>query len=80
MRYADGTVKTLAYSQNLTSGDVLVLDCAEHTAVLGGASRRRYLSGDWPVIPPGGVSQIVFGSALYDPAALLTATWRPAWK
>ncbi|MFC4034535.1 hypothetical protein ACFO3J_24105 [Streptomyces polygonati] len=80
VQYPDGTVATIAYSQTLVAGDVLVLDCAEHTAVLGGASRRRYVSGDWPVIPAGASVQILFGSALYDPAATLTVSWRPAWR
>jgi hypothetical protein len=80
VRYPDGSVTTLAYSQDLGSGDVLVLDCAAHTAVLGGASRRRYLSGPWPAIPAGSSVQILFSSAVYSATAVLTATWRPAWK
>lgn len=80
VRYPDGTVTTLAYSQNLLSGDVLTLDCAAHTAVLGGASRRRYLSGPWPSIPGGGTAQILFSAPVYSSTATLTATWRAAWK
>ncbi|WNI16904.1 phage tail domain-containing protein [Actinacidiphila sp. ITFR-21] len=79
VRYPDGTVTTLAYSQTLGAGDVLVLDCAAHTAVLGGASRRRYLSGPWPSIPASSV-QILFSAPVYSSTAQLTATWRAAWK
>lgn len=78
VRYADGTTQTLAYSADLAAGDVLTLDCAAHTAVVGGASRRRYLSGAWPSIPPGG-AQFLFGAPVYSSTATLTATWRPAW-
>jgi hypothetical protein len=78
VRQADGTITALAYSGDLASGDVLTLDCANHTASVGGSSRRRYLSGDWPVIPPGG-AEILFGSAVYSATASLAATWRSAW-
>lgn len=77
--YPDGTVTALRYGGTLGSGDVLTLDTAEHTAIVGGATRRRYLSGTWPQIPPGG-SQFLFQSTAYTPAATLTATWRAAWK
>lgn len=85
VRRADGTVTALAYSGDLASGDVLTLDCANHTATVGGSSRRRYVSGDWPVIPGatggiGGGAAVLFGSAVYSATATLTATWRPAWK
>lgn len=80
VRYPDGTVQTLAYSQDLLSGEVLTLDCAAHTAAIGGASRRRYLSGPWPQIPASSTVQMLFASTTYNASATLTATWRPAWK
>lgn len=76
----DGTTQTLAYTQNLGAGEVLTLDCAAHTAVVGGASRRRYVSGPWPQIPPGGSTQILFSAPVYSATATLTAAWRPAWR
>jgi hypothetical protein len=78
--YPDGTTQALAYSQDLGVGDVLTLDCAARTASVGGASRRRYLSGTWPQIPAAGSVQILFGSPTYSAAATLTASWRPAWR
>jgi hypothetical protein len=78
-RYVDGTTAALAYGADLAAGDVLTLDCLNHTATVGGASRRRYLSGTWPQIPPGGC-QLLFGAPVYNSTATLTASWRPAWK
>lgn len=78
--YPDGTSVALFYSQDLVTGEVLTLDCASRTASIGGASRRRYLSGTWPVIPAGGSAQFLFGSPTYSAPATLTAAWRPAWK
>lgn len=78
--YPDGTVAQLAYADTLNSGDQLVIDTDAHTAVLNGtASRRRYLSGQWPEIPARGSAAIQFRAASYSSAALLTATWRSAW-
>lgn len=78
--YPDGTTQALTYSHDLAAGDVLTLDTQARTAVVGGASRRRYLSGTWPQIPAGGSVQILFGSPTYQAAATLTASWRPAWR
>jgi hypothetical protein len=77
--YSDGTVRTLAYADTLNSGDVLTIDTDAHTVMLGSASRRRYLSGQWPEIPPGEPVTIAFTAAAYDPSAVLTAQWRSAW-
>ncbi|WP_405019546.1 phage tail family protein [Kitasatospora sp. NBC_00070] len=79
-QYPDGTVKQLAYSDTLGAGDVLVIDTDAHTATLNGqVSRRRYLSGTWPEIPPGSSVTIQWTAASSDPAALLTGTCRSAW-
>lgn len=79
-QYGDGTVKTLAFSSSLSTGDELVIDTDRHTVVLNGAvSRRRFLSGEWPVI---GARQEVFfqfRASSYNSSARLTATWRSAW-
>lgn len=76
----DGTVTQLSYSDSLSAGDVLVIDCAAHTVTLNGtASRRRYLSGTWPEIPPGSSLTFQWSSPSYDPSALLAGTCRDAW-
>lgn len=77
--YEDGTVRTLAYSDTLGTGDVLTVDTDAHTVMLGAASRRRYLSGQWPEIPPGKTVTISFTAAAYNATASLTALWRSAW-
>lgn len=76
----DGSVTQLAYSDTLVSGDVLVIDCDAHTVILNGtASRRRYLSGTWPEIPPGSSVTFQWSSPGYDPSAMLAGTCRDAW-
>jgi len=80
--YPDGTVKQLIYSQDLQSGDVLVIDTDTHTATLNGnVSRRRFLTvpSGWPTIPAGASVIYQFQSGTYNASALLTATWRSAW-
>lgn len=77
--YPDGSVKALSYSLNLITGDVLVIDTDAHTVMLGGASRRRYISGDWPEIPANTSVLFQFRAATYNSSASLTASWRSAW-
>jgi hypothetical protein len=75
-----GTSTQQTYSDSLGAGDVLVLDSAARTATLNGVvSRRLYLSGTWPEIPP--MSQLVFtwSSPTYNASALLNGTCRSAW-
>lgn len=76
----DGTVTQLLYSDTLLAGDVLVIDCAARTVILNGqVSRRLYLSGTWPEVPPVSQLTISWSALAYDPAALLTGTCRSAW-
>lgn len=77
--YPDGSVKALSYSLNLITGDRLVIDTDAHTVMLGGASRRRYISGDWPEIPASTSVLFQFRAATYNSSAQLTAAWRSAW-
>ncbi|MET9479885.1 hypothetical protein [Streptomyces sp. NPDC006638] len=80
-QYQDGTVKQLAYSETIGIGEYLTIDVDGKTAVLNGtASRRRFLSAQWPVIPAEQSVSFLFVADVYDPAALLTVTWRPAWQ
>jgi hypothetical protein len=76
----DGTVTQQTYSDTLLAGDVLTIDCAAKTVILNGqVSRRLYLSGTWPEIPPASQLTISWSALAYDPAALLTGTCRSAW-
>jgi len=80
--YPDGSVRQLAYSQDLQTGDVLVIDTDAHTVTLNGAvSRRRFLtvSAGWPTIPANGSATFQFRSGTYNATTTLTATWRSAW-
>lgn len=80
--YPDGSVRQLIYSQDLATGDVLVIDTDAHTVVLNGVtSRRRFMtvSGGWPTLPAGGSANYQFQSGTYNATAMLTATWRSAW-
>lgn len=80
VQYPTGTVRALLYSDSLDVGDVLVIDSDAHTVVLNGtASRRLYLSGQWPEIPPGSSVTVSWTAASYDANALLTGTCRSAW-
>jgi len=78
----DGSARFLNYSQDLASGDELVIDTDAHTVTLNGVvSRRRFLTipSDWPVIPAKSMVTFQFRAAAYNSSALLTARWRSAW-
>lgn len=80
--YPDGTVKQLAYSLDLASGDVLTIDTDAHTVMLNGSvSRRRFMTvaSGWPTVPAGSSVIYQFQSSTYNALAMLTATWRSAW-
>ena len=78
--YPDGSIRQLSYSDSLTTGDTLVIDTDAHTATLNGSvSRRRYLSGTWPEIPPRSTVTVTWNAA-YNATATLTGTCRSAWK
>jgi hypothetical protein len=79
-QHPDGTVKTLTLNVTLGSGDEVVIDTDRHTVVLNGSvSRRRYLSGEWPVIGARQEVSFQFRASTYNATARLTATWRSAW-
>jgi len=78
----DGSVRYLNYSQDLQTGETLVIDTDAHTAVLSGnVSRRRYLSvpTGWPTIPAGASVSFQFRAAAYNSTATLSVSWRSAW-
>ncbi|GAA2509900.1 hypothetical protein GCM10010406_52910 [Streptomyces thermolineatus] len=78
--HPDGTTDRLAYALDLDAGEVLTIDAAAHTVVLNGTvSRRRFLTGPWPVLPPGEPVAISWTANTYSPDAQLTVSWRPAW-
>ena len=77
-----GGVALFSYSQNLDTGEQLVIDADAHTVILNGnVSRRRFLnvSTGWPKIPAEAVVSFQFRSLSYNANALLTVRWRSAW-
>lgn len=64
----------------LNAGEVLVIDTHARTIVLGGESRRSYVSGrpGWFLLEPG-QNAVRFAAASTDPAASLTVRWRDAY-
>ncbi|MFG3050317.1 phage distal tail protein [Kitasatospora sp. NPDC048239] len=81
VQYSDSTVRQLTYTDTVGAADVLIIDTGARTVVLNGTvSRRRYLSGQWPDIPPGQTVTVQWVSAGSDPSALLWAYARSAWK
>lgn len=80
VQYPGGAVKALLYSSSIDAGDDLVIDTDTHSVVLNDAvSRRLYLSGQWPEIPPGTAVEVGWYADSYNAAALLTGTCRSAW-
>lgn len=76
----DGSTTQQTYSDTLNASDTLVLDAASRQVTLNGSvSRRLYLSGTWPEIPPNSEVDFSWYSPNYDAAALLTGTARSAW-
>lgn len=79
-QYQDSTVRQLRYGETIASGDYLTIDVDSKQALLNGsASRRRYLSAQWPVIPANESVIFQFSGDVYAPAALMTVSWRSAW-
>ncbi|MFJ3793905.1 phage distal tail protein [Kitasatospora sp. NPDC090091] len=76
----DGGISQLTYSDTLNAGDSLVIDAANRRVTLNNqVSRRLYLSGTWPEIPPQSQLALSWSCPSYDPSALLTGTCRSAW-
>jgi Phage tail protein. len=78
----DGSVRPMSFSQDLGTGDELVIDVAAKSVVLNDSvSRRRFLSLPlgWPVIPAQSTVSFSFAAVTYSASALLTVQWRSAW-
>lgn len=73
------TITVLRAEFTLDAGQWLTIDTEARTAYLNDtASRRGYMSGDFPMLPPGD-SEIAFDAGLYSSAAQLTVTWRDTY-
>jgi hypothetical protein len=64
----------------VAAGQTLTIDTDARTVTLAGVNRRDQLvTAQWFGLPPAVATHLRFTSAgSYDPAAILTATWRPA--
>lgn len=79
-QYENAAVRALLYAETLGAGDSLVVDVDAKSVILNGsASRRRFLTAQWPEIPPRQTVRFLFTADVYAPGALLTVTWRSAW-
>lgn len=75
-----GVTTQQTYNDSLLAGDTLVIDALARTVRLNGqTSRRRYLSGTWPEIPPQSSLSFSWSCPNYSSSALLTGTARSAW-
>lgn len=80
VQYPDGSVRALVYSSSIDVGDELIIDTDRHSVELNGViSRRLYLSGQWPEIPPDTTVTVGWYADTYDANALLTGSVRSAW-
>lgn len=70
--------KRLASAEAVPVGRALVLDADRRTALLDGTA-LRVVTGSWFDLEPG-VNEIAFSAASYDPDALMTVTFRSAWR
>lgn len=76
------TGERLRYTGSLAAGQSVVLDASTGAVLLEGTADRRQLltAYDWFAVPAGGVAAVQFSSlGSADPAASLSAAWRPAY-
>lgn len=69
---------TLRFTDAIAAGRSLIIDTANHRALLDGTAPRT-VTGTWFTYAPGN-NEVSFSASTYDPAALLTSTHRDAWK
>lgn len=79
LQRSDGKVQSLRVLTDLLSGQWLDIDTGSHVVLLNGlANRRKQVSGEFPILPPG-ISTLRFDAAEFNLTAQLTSTWRHAW-
>jgi len=78
------TGETLTYLNSVPSGQFVVIDVANRTVLLGGATQRRdrAIVPDWDALttPPGGRAEFALThNDVPNSTARLHVSWRPAW-
>lgn len=68
----------LRFADAISAGRSLVIDTANHRALMDGTATRT-VTGTWFTYSPG-VNEVGFSADSYDAGALLTSTHRNAWK
>jgi hypothetical protein len=68
----------LRIAEAVPAGRSLVIDTKSRTALLDGVANRT-VTGSWPVLRPGS-NTFVFNASAYDAGALLTVSYRSAWR
>ncbi|NUQ88965.1 MAG: hypothetical protein HOQ43_10935 [Glycomyces artemisiae] len=92
MARPDGIVQSLRIALDLTDGDYLDIDTSAQTIVLNGtASRRSYVTGDWPILPGTDplaeslgeailTSDLSWSASAPSETATMSALWRDAYS
>lgn len=75
---SDQQGRQLVFAETLEAGRTLVIDTGARTALLDGVA-NRVVTGTWPVLNPG-ANQFQFSASAYDAGALLTISYRSAWR
>jgi hypothetical protein len=75
---ADLSGRALRIAEAVPAGRSLVIDTKSRTALLDGVANRT-VTGSWPVLRPGS-NTFVFNASAYDAGALLTVSYRSAWR
>lgn len=68
----------LSYWEDVPEGRYLYIDTDARVALLDGTANRT-VTGTWPVLRPG-VNTFQFSASAYDAGALLTLSYRSAWR
>ncbi len=76
--FSDG-VNTISYSGTASDGEKLIFDGDARQAILEGVDVTPYVSGDFPVVEPGGTTLTYVDDASSSHAAAVTVAYRDRW-
>ena len=62
----------------MDAGRSLVIDSDSRRGVLDGTTARTVTGAGWLLTP--GANEVAFSAAAFDPDALLTVSYRSAWR
>ncbi|MFC1735124.1 hypothetical protein ACFL1X_03340 [Candidatus Hydrogenedentota bacterium] len=76
--FSDG-VRTISYSGTISDGESLVFNGADETVTLEGEDAVAYVSGDFPVIEPGGTTLTYVDDASSSHTGSVTVGFKDRW-